>query len=389
MNAKLSPGARVDSANAKTKAALTEWVPMVKAAPAYDLKTLVHEARWAVKGLIQAAKVGALVAAGGTGKTTLLLYLCVCIATGRQFMGCDVQQGSTVLLTNDDPQEDMVAALALVCNAMDLSDTEYSMVHQKVRVVSLQGIGGTKTFTTPIGGATVSTGLTEALLQAVEGINDLVLVSLDTLRQFSGGATNDETVIKLTIEGCTNFAVKTGAAVVLPHHTGKQNYRDGISDMYAGSGSAAIADNCRFILLLQTATWSDIEKQVERTGREEGDPLVLRPTRGSLLVKAAEPIFLHRDGFHIAAIAGKSLTRDQQLDKRDREILAAVRGGAQTKNAINIVVTGKRADLNATVDDLLRRGLLMFTEDTGSRGGSQKLMISTKGACVLSDKGVA
>lgn len=371
--------------------AITEWVPAVRAEPAYDLKQMVTDVRicWVVEWLIQAAKVGALVAAGGTGKTTLLLHLCVCIATSRQFMGSKVKQGSTVLLTNDDPQEDMVAALALVCQAMFLTDDEYALVKAKVRVVSLQGLGGIKTFTMPMGGFTASTRLTEALLQAVEGIDDLVLIALDTLRQFSGGSSNDEQVIKLTIAGCTEFAVKTGASVILPHHTGKQNYRDEITDMYAGSGSAAIADNCRFVLLLQTAKWSEIEMQVERTGREQGEPLVLRSTRGSLLVKAPEPIFLHRDGFTLGAIAGRSLTRGQQLDKRDREILAAVRGGAQSKNAINGLVTGKKADINNAVTDLLCRDLLTYDTTAGSPGGSQKLILSANGAKVLASKGVA
>jgi RecA-family ATPase len=364
---------------------LTKWVPAVQAEPAYDLTKPVHDVRWVVEGLIQAAKVGALVAAGGTGKTTLLLYMCICIAIQRKFMGCDVTHGSTLLLTNDDPQEDMVAALALVCQAMKLSDDEYAMVGKKVRVVSLQGLGGIKTFTTSMSGVTVSTGLTEALLQAVEGIADLVLVALDTLRQFSGGNSNDEQVIKLTIAGCTDFAVKTGAAVILPHHTGKQNYRDEITDMYAATGSAAIADNCRFVLLLQTAKWSEIERQVQRTGREEGDPLVLRSTRGSLLVKPLEPIFLHRNGFHLGAIAGKSLTRAQQLDKRDREILSAVRDGAQSKNAVAEAVKGKKQSLLEAVDDLLRQGLLMFNADAGSRRGSQKLMLSGAGAKLLDD----
>lgn len=376
---------------AASGSALTEWVPAVSAEPAYDLKKLAQDVqvRWVVENLVQAGKVGALVAAGGTGKTTLLLHLFICIATGRQFLGNNVKQGSTVLLTNDDPQEDMVDALALVCRAMSLSDAEYAMVEHKVRVVSLQGLGGIKTFSTAIGGAATATGLVEALLQAVEDINDIVMVALDTLRQFSGGNSNDEQVIKLTIAGCTDFAVKTGASVILPHHTGKQNYRDEVSDMYAGSGSAAIADNCRFVLLLQTAKWADIAQQVQRTGQEDGDPLVLRSTRGSLLVKAPEPIFLYRRGFYIGVVAGKSMTRDQQLDKRDREILAAVRDGAQSKNAVAFAVKGKKLALNNSVDDLLQRQLLVLDASTGLRGGSQKLMVSASGVKVLDTKEAA
>ena len=184
----LDTTAAVALAAAVAPQALAEWVPAVRdSAPAYDLATLVAQVRWAVEGLIQAAKVGVLVAAGGTGKTTLLLYMMVCIALGRLFLGCAVKQGSSLLLTNDDPQEDMNVALALVCRAMDLTASEYAIVAAKVRVVSLQSLEGCKTFTTTAGGATMATGLDAAIMQAVSGMDDLVLIALDTLRQFSGG----------------------------------------------------------------------------------------------------------------------------------------------------------------------------------------------------------
>lgn len=364
---------------------LAEWVEAALKWSPVDLDAPPVEVKFAVHGLIPAGKVGALVAAGGTGKTTLLLILFACIATGRPFFDCPVTQGTAVLLSSDDPQEDLEAALAQVCRAMGLSDMERTLVSAKVRVISLLGLSGTKVFTTVDGGGVVSTGLDELILQAVEGIKDLVCIALDTLRQFSGGSSNDEQVIKLTIADATTVALRSGAAVVFPHHTGKQNYRDGIGDMYCGSGSAAIADNTRFVLLLQTTTWADIEAKVQRTGQEQGDPLVLTSTRGSLRVKAPPPIFLHRDGFLVGLVKGKVLTRDQQLDKKDREILAAVRGGAQTKNAINGKVISKRTTLNAAIDDLLERGLLIHDDASGSRSGSQKLMLSPAGAEVLDD----
>ena len=51
---------------------------------------------------IQAGKVGALVAAGGVGKTTLMLKLGICIALGRPFFGQGVKKGSFLLISNDD-----------------------------------------------------------------------------------------------------------------------------------------------------------------------------------------------------------------------------------------------------------------------------------------------
>ena len=359
------------------------WVSKLQSwTPPTDLLTREVNVDWAVTGLIQAGKVGALVAAGGTGKTTLLMILGISIALGRPFFGSPVKSGSFVLLSADDPQSDLDVALARVARALGLTVIEAETVSAKFRVVSVQEFAHT-TFTYTERGDVRDTDLGEYIAQAVAGIDDLVGISLDTLRQFSGGSSNDEQVVKLMVAACTRLANSTGAFVVLPHHTGKQNYRDGVSDMYAGSGSAAIADNCRFVLLLMTTTWSDIEQKVQRTGREQGDPLVLLSTRGSLLVKPPEPLFLHRDGYMVGRIAGRSLSKDQQLDKRDRDILAAVRTGAQSKNEISAAVTGKKATLNSTVDDLVRRGLLAFDASSGSRGGSQKLIVSAAGGKVL------
>ncbi len=355
--------------------ALRQW------SPRSDLSTFVPQVEFAVSGLIQRGKVGALVAAGGTGKTTLLLTLGICIALGRPFFGCTVRQGSFVLLSNDDSQEDLDAALALVGRALRLSEEEWSIVAQKFRLVSLQGRNGLKTFTGTIGGAVLATGLERSVLKAVEKIPDLVGIALDTLRQFSGGNSNDEQVIKLTISGATEIANKTGAFVVFPHHTGKQNYRDAVADMYCGSGSAAIADNCRFVLLLQTATWPEIEMKVRRTGLEHGAPLVLTSTRGSLLVPAPEPIYLHRDGFLIERIQGDVMSGAQVADERDRAILNAVRQGAQTKNAIAATVRGKRTAVLSQVDQLEARGFLT----RGSHDGSQKLMVTALGAKLLDE----
>ena len=360
-----------------------EWVKAVRSwRPPSDLQSKELPVDFAVDGLIPARKVGALVAAGGTGKTTLQITLGVCIAIKRRFLGCDVKQGSFVLLSSDDSQEDLDGALARVVRAMKLTDAELELVKHKVRVHSLQGLGGDKTFAAMINNAPVPTGLEALIVDALRGIDDLRVLGLDTLRQFSGGSSNDEQVVKLTIAGATEVARLTGCAVVVSHHTGKTNYRDGITDMYCGSGSAAIADNCRFVLLLQSTTWPDIEAKVQRTGQEHGDPLVLQSTRGSLLAKALPPIYLHRDGFHIGRIAGATLSREQMLDERDRAVLRAVRSGAQSKNAIASAVGGKKSSVLDRIDDLEARGHLR----NGSPNGSQSrphFIVTSEGARFL------
>lgn len=340
--------------------ASVDWVSAVQNwQPIQDLATRSVEVDWAVEGLVPSAKVGALVAAGGTGKTTLMLILFVCIATGRPFFGRTVREGSSVMLTNDDSQSDVVAALSRVCRAMALSPVEFEQVGARVRIVSLQGDDGLKTFTTSMSGAVAGTTFARMLIDAVAGIEDLVGVSLDTLRQFCGGNSNDEQVIKITIAGATQVATKTGAFVIFPHHTGKQNFREGVADMYCGSGSAAIADNCRFVLLLQTTTWKAIGKRVQRGVDDRGSPLVLTSTRGSLLVKAPPPMFLFRDGFEMGRLSGVEFTAEQQEVAGAGPIMRAVASGAKTKNAIYEIVKGRKAVVLKRVDDLVAEGHLV------------------------------
>jgi RecA-family ATPase len=356
-----------------------EWVGRVKTwQPPADLAQHQKPVEFAVEGLVPVGKVGALVAAGGTGKTTLKLTMGVCIATGRDFLGNRIPNpGSFVLLSSDDSQEDLDGALARVVHAMKLDQAETDLVRHKVRVHSLQGLAGDKTFSASPGGVATDTGLSALIVDALSGIGDLRVVGLDTLRQFSGGSSNDEQVMKLTIAGATDVAAKLGCAVVISHHTGKTNFREGITDMYCGSGSAAIADNCRFVLLLQSTNWSDIESKVRRTGQERGDALVLQSTRGSLLVKAPAPIYLHRDGFFIGRVAGASLSREQALDERDRAVLRAVRAGHQSKNAIASTVGGNKQAALDRIDDLESRGHLRNGSANGSVSRPQYVLTST------------
>lgn len=357
--------------------AVRDWQP-----PA-DLMSRSTEVEWDVEGWIQRAKVGALVAAGGTGKTTLLLTLGICVALGRPWFGQRVRRGTFLLLSNDDPQEDIEAALVMVMRAMKLDEREVAQVSRGLRIVSLIGKFGERVFTQTTASAVSATQMLELLLQATEQIDDLAMVALDTLRQFAGGSTNDEQVIRLTVGACTEFANLRRATVILPHHTGKQNYREKVVDMYAGSGSAAIADNCRFILLLQEASWEEINTKVDRTGNEQGNPLVLTSTRGSLRVKTPDPMYLTREGYRIERIGGQVRSQDAIEDAKDRKVLEAVRNGAQSKNAVHAAVGGRKTACLERVDLLIGKG---FLEESGSGSGRRSgtaLVLTVRGAKLL------
>jgi hypothetical protein len=362
----------VNSQGSNWSDTISKWTPP------RDLKSLEVAPKFAVEGLIQSGKVGALIAAGGTGKTTLIMTLAICIAVGRPFLGRKVKHGTFVIISNDDSQSDLDGAFARVIKSNRLSEKETNIALQKVRVISLQETGESVTFTSSKFGVVQTTVTANTLIRALSNIDDLVGISLDTLRQFSGGSSNDEQVIKLLVMEVTRLANRTGAFVILPHHTGKQNYREVVTDMYAGSGSAAIADNCRFILVLQSTNWNTIDKKIKRTGCENGDPLILTPTRESLLMKMCSPTYLFRDDYLIDQICGESQSKQQDFNSRDIKILEAVLNGSKSKNAVCTVVGGKKESVLLSISTLIDRKLLA-TMQSIAHGKSSELKITELG----------
>lgn len=126
----------------------------------------------------------------------------------------------------------------LVAKAMGLTSAERQTVALKVRIHSFQDTG-CPTFSAVRNGQVVESGEDEALIHALAGIRDLVGVAFDTVRQFCGGNSNDEQVMKITVAAATKIATRTGAFVVLAHHTGKQNFRGKVIDMYVSVSTVA------------------------------------------------------------------------------------------------------------------------------------------------------
>ena len=77
------------------------------------------------------------------------------------------------------------------------------------------------------------------------------------------------------------------------------------------------------------------------------------------------------------------MTHDQQLDKRDREILAAVRMGCSSRRAVHAQIRGKKDAVLRAINDLIARGLLAEDVEGGSRGGSLGLIVSAAGGRFL------
>jgi len=76
-----------------------DWVTRVQSyePPEFVVTGDIPPVEWCIEGWIQRGLAGVLVAAGGTGKTTLMLLLAISHATGRPFLGLKVQQGQSLI----------------------------------------------------------------------------------------------------------------------------------------------------------------------------------------------------------------------------------------------------------------------------------------------------
>lgn len=299
-----------------------EWLEAIaswRAKADLDALTRIEPVEWLWQGWLQRRIAGVLVAEGGIGKTTLLLHLMCCIATGRPCFGCAVRPGSSVLLSLDDPQTDLDGALAEMLHGSDFEVSELEAIRQHVRLISLMELGGCKQFAMPYQGAMVPTGIESQIADVLRDVPDLRMVSMDTLRMFSGGESNDELTMTLATQASRSIANQLGCAVVAPHHTGKGNSREKVEDQYVGAGSSAIADNFRFVLRLRRLTTEEAGQEFDGwTARPGAHLLKLSSLRGALRATPPDPILIERDGFALRHINAVAVPKAEQSKTRER-----------------------------------------------------------------------
>jgi len=337
-----------------------------------------------VQGLLPARKAGLLVAAGETGKTTHVIARAIAIATGKPCFGRPALQGTWVLLSFDDAYDELCAAVSLSVQAMHrqglLTRDEVALVERHVVVQSLRNGDGVPcpNFNAMVDGRAHATTFADELTEYLSRLpKPLRGFTLDTYRHFAGATANDDMAAVNTIGGMTQVAEALECTAECIAHTGKQNFRDGVTDLYSASGTAVLGDNSRFVNVLQRATWADVRERIDMTGKQRGYPMVVTPARGSIVTPRGEPLFYWRDGWRFGAIEGEPKTAERREDERDREVLSAIRRGAETKTAIYGAVGGKKQATLDRIDGLIDRGHI------GSQDGSRKLALTGSGARLL------
>lgn len=195
------------------------------------------------------ADVATLIAPGGTGKTTLLLYESVRIALGRTLHGLQVlSPGWTLIVTAEDARPRLLARLAEIVRALDLDESSAALVFESVIVWDVAGRD--LRLARMRDGNVVLTALADDIAARYREDPPAVIV-FDPLASFGASeqAVNDNEQALITAS--RRLVGALDCCVRLIHHTGKANARQATPDQYAGRGGSALADGSRMTTVLQ------------------------------------------------------------------------------------------------------------------------------------------
>ena len=209
---------------------------------------------WLLHHSIPAGRAGVLAGPGGMGKTGWVVGLAIHRALGRKYLGRDVLQGPTLLVSAEDGADDYHAAVASWRTHLGLTAADIASVESNVQVLDLVGAG----FKLASGDYKVTVD-DDAVAQLVVRINEActgrnwdparLLVVLETYSRMSSGEGNEDASAALSAaERLTRDVL--GATVMFIHHQSKAANKAGDADSTGARGGQALSDNARYLLLL-------------------------------------------------------------------------------------------------------------------------------------------
>lgn len=324
------------------------------------------------------ADVGVLIAPGGVGKTTLMLFESVHIALGRDLYGLAVRKpGRVLILTAEDGREMLVARLRAICADMNLNDAERRSVRDLVRISDVSGSG--LRLTRVVDEVVVPTESVDALIDGCKELRP-VLVVIDPAVSFGVGESRVNDAEQGLVEAARRLRNATGCCVRYIHHSGKANAREKTTDQYSGRGGSAFADGCRMVHVLQPLPPEDWRKATGDELRPGESGIVLARPKMSYCTPQRE-IYVKRTGYRFEPIQpteNDTLTvLEERADRIHALMLAELsRGRYPTRNSLEALDTGlRRAELRSVLSWLESTARVQHRDipGAGSRGARKYL----------------
>lgn len=250
----------------------------------YELSGSISEHEWRMARPCQQCvidrwyynDVGTLIAPGGTGKTTFILFQAIQLVLGNDLFGHEIRHsGNVIIITAEDSRETLVARLRQMSTDLDLSEEAIAIVKRDILITDVSGKH------------LKLTRVTQDVVEPAREIDYLIaqlkmlypaLIFIDPMVSFGVGESRVNDAEQGLIEAGRRIRNETTAAVIYVHHTGKVNARGGSRDQYSGRGGSALADGCRMVHVLQRLSpdeWT--EKTGDVLGPDETGLVLSRP----------------------------------------------------------------------------------------------------------------
>lgn len=289
------------------------------------------------------ADLALLAAAGGTGKTTMLIHEAVCIALGRPVWGLATRKtGATLFITAEDPKTLFVARLREIMTTMNLHPVDRKRAMSRINVWDVSG-DVKRLAEMDAGGNIRLTGLADAIADAYQDDPPVMLV-FDPCVSFGPGERLVNDGDQAIVIACRRIIKRLGCCVRIVHHTGKGNARAGAVDQYASRGGSALPDGSRMVAVLSGVNEGDHGAPPEDFHLEPGESgFVL--ARAKLSYAPPQPkLWIKRTGYHFQHFveSGQNKGKNRDADADAEAIYAFLRtqltaGRKHTKHTLEAI----------------------------------------------------
>lgn len=308
------------------EAAITPLVDINQIKASRYLDTPAPAPRWLVQGVISQGIVGTIVAPGGTGKTMMALQLGISVASGERFAGVwDIgSPGAALLLLGEDDDAELHRRMETI--KRHLPNVEKS-AWDRLLVKSMVGEDMRLTSTDKSTWKIEPTHTHERLMSAAMQIPNLRLIVLDSLTRWRGeGDENDASTASRFIQICEQLAQKTGATVLVLHHTAKSVLNSEEPSQAAGRGSSAFVNDSRLMIQLMP-----INTAMNKTYKLPDDEKTWHVVLAVPKANGAPPqptLLLRRHEGGYLSLADTTTRRLTEPTKVDTEIIKKIRAAA-------------------------------------------------------------
>jgi len=273
-------------------------------------------------GLLEAV-VALLAAPGGTGKTMFLLQLAFAIATGESLCGglfddvppeCARSKapGKVVFLAAEESAHLLWHRVHAV--AQHILDIELPRQSQQERDALLGHLEQNLRLY-PLLGRPRAVLLdsdhepSDLFNELLEVSKDAKLVILDPLRQFHRGDENDSGNMTAVVQTLQVLAARTGAAVILAHHTNRASSNQGNGDAAgAARGSTALTDGVRWQVNLSNLT-PELARDYKIPTGEEGRYVRVNIAKANYLAPYGTRVLQRGPRGTLSLVASPTVTR--------------------------------------------------------------------------------